>query len=123
MFIDKNSIIINDVSFAKYLIEVEYDYNKMWGKDTGRETLDGSFSGTLLGIFPKIILKFGRLNQQQIEEIDEILDSAFQTLQYDDPKKGKITISTYSGDWALVYKRPKIAQPFSASFISTKRRQ
>ena len=57
MFIDKNSIIINNVNMGQYLVEAKYGYNKLWASDSGRN-LAGVQSGTLIGIFPKIILQF-----------------------------------------------------------------
>lgn len=36
MFIDKNSITINNVNMGQYLLSVKYSYNKLWGNDTGR---------------------------------------------------------------------------------------
>ena len=54
MFINKNSLKVNGISLGPYITNVEYQYNKLWGKDSGRN-LAGTQSGTLLGIFPKII--------------------------------------------------------------------
>ena len=36
VFIDKDSIIINDISMGDYLIQADFEYNKLWGKDSGR---------------------------------------------------------------------------------------
>ena len=36
MFIDVNSIVIDNVSMGQYLLSAKYDYNKLWGSDTGR---------------------------------------------------------------------------------------
>ena len=45
MFVNKDSIIIEGVSFGQYLTSVEYQYAKLWGDDTGRN-LAGRFSGS-----------------------------------------------------------------------------
>lgn len=37
------------------LIDYKVEYNKLWSTDTGR-SMTGEFSGTLIGIFPKIVL-------------------------------------------------------------------
>lgn len=127
MFIDKNSIIINNVSMGQYIVEAKYSYNKLWSKDTGRN-LAGSMSGTLLGIFPKIILQFRKLTKTELENvIIPILDAPSQRLTYYDPKKKQsITIVTYTGDYEIVNKRIINAnsknEGFSCSFISTKKR-
>ena len=60
MFINKDSLIINGISMGQYLVQVEYQYPKLWGSDSGRN-LAGDQTGTLLGIFPKLILQFRKL--------------------------------------------------------------
>ena len=62
MFINKNSLVINSVNMGQYLVEVKYGYNKLWSSDSGRN-LAGVQSGTLIGIFPKIILQFRKLKK------------------------------------------------------------
>lgn len=127
MFIDKDSLIVNGISIGKYLVQAEYQYPKLWGNDTGRN-LAGSFTGSLLGIFPKIIVQFRKLTKDELETIAPILDSQSQNVTYYDPvKKQKITIKTYTGDWSIVNKsivgHDGIKnEGFSISFISMKRR-
>ena len=36
MFIDKDSIIINNINMGDYLIQADFEYNKLWSSDTGR---------------------------------------------------------------------------------------
>lgn len=127
MFIDKNSIIINNINMGQYITEAKFGYNKLWSPDSGRN-LAGSQSGTLLGIFPKIILTFRKLTKSELELIVPILDSARQSVTYYDPyKKQNITMSTYTGDYEIVNKLivndfNKKNESFSCSFISTDRR-
>ena len=47
MFIDKNSIIINNVNMGDYLIQADFEYNKLWSSDSGRN-LAGTQKGTLV---------------------------------------------------------------------------
>lgn len=126
MFIDVNSIQVNGVSLGQYLVEAKYGYNKLWGKDTGRN-LAGTNSGTLLGIFPKIICQFRKLTKTELEVLAPILDSATQSFRYYDPnKKAYITISTYTGDWEVTDKNivdnVRKNEGFSISFIANKKR-
>lgn len=125
MFIDKDSIIINNINIGQYILEAKYGYNKLWSSDSGRN-MAGTQSGTLIGIFPKIILQFRRLTQTELETLVPILDSANQTVQYYDPyKKAKITMTTYTGDYEVTNKGivgDVKNEGFSISFISTKRR-
>lgn len=126
MFIDKNSIIINNVSIGQYLVEAKYGYNKLWASDSGRN-LAGTMSGTLLGIFPKLTLEFGRLTKTQLEIIAPILDSAYQTVTYYDPtKQANVTMTTYTGDWEntnkYIIKDDRTNEGFSCSFIAIRKR-
>ena len=36
MYVDKNSIIINDINMGDYLIQADFEYNKLWSSDSGR---------------------------------------------------------------------------------------
>lgn len=38
MFIDKDSITINDVNMGQYLLSAKYQYSKLWGNDTRQNT-------------------------------------------------------------------------------------
>lgn len=126
MFIDKDSIIINGVSMGQYLVEAKYGYNKLWSSDSGRN-LAGTQSGTLVGIFPKLILQFRKLTKEELEIIVPILDSARQTTTYYDPnKQANVTMTTYTGDYEIsnktVIENGKKNQGFSCSFIAVSRR-
>lgn len=47
MYVDKNSIIINNVNMGQYLIQADFEYNKLWSPDSGRN-LAGTQKGTLI---------------------------------------------------------------------------
>lgn len=123
MYIDKNSIVINGVNFGQYLTEVEYQYNKLWGPDSGRN-LAGEQSGTLLGVFPKFVLNFRKLTPSEMELLVPIFDSAVQNFTYYDPsKQDKITIQTYTGDYNFSNNRVNGKNgDFQLSFISIRAR-
>ena len=125
MFINKDSLIVNGINLGRYIVQATYSYNKLWSSDSGRN-LAGTQSGTLVGIFPKIIVQFRKLTQTELETLAPILDSARQTVQYYDPnKKTMTTMSTYTGDYEIVNKGivgHVKNEGFQISFISTKRR-
>ena len=122
MFVNKDSVIINDISMGKYLLQADYEYNKLWASDSGRN-LAGEQTGTLIGIFPKLVLQFRKLTKDEVHLLAPILDSARQAVQYyDDTKGAMITMTTYTGDWKLVNKGIEQNEPFSCSFISTRKR-
>ena len=127
MFIDKNSIIINNKNMGSYITEAKYGYNKLWSSDSGRN-LAGTQSGTLVGIFPKLILQFRALTRNELEEIVPILDSARQTVSYYDPnKRRQVTMTTYTGDYEITNKNiigveGTKNEGFSCSFIAVSKR-
>jgi hypothetical protein len=126
MYLDKDSFIMDEINMGQYLTEVEFAYNKLWANDSGRN-LAGTQSGTLIGIFPKFKLSFRKLTKEELQLIAPILDKATQNTTYDDPVKGKITISTYTGDWSTLNRSTfsnvvKANEPFSISVISRKKR-
>lgn len=125
MFINKDAITVNNTSMGQYILQAQFDYNKLWGQDAGRN-LEGSMSGTLLGIFPKITLTFRKLTQEEMNIIAPILNSATQTLVYYDPDtNSNKTLTTYTGDWGYVNKKivSKMDGSFDVAFISRERRQ
>lgn len=126
MFIDRNSITINGINMGQYIVQAQYSYNKLWSSDSGRN-LAGVQSGTLIGVFPKIILQFRKLTKDELEVIVPILDSARQNFTYYDPnKKEIITIETYTGDYEIVNKyiigTNRKNEGFTCSFIATSKR-
>ena len=126
MYIDKDSLIVEGLNLGPFILEAKVSFNKIWASDTGRN-MAGTYSGTLIGIFPKIIVQFRKLTKSEVEKIVPILDSATQSVQYYDPnKKQKIVMSTYTGDYELISKNiidelTKV-EGFSISFISRKKR-
>ena len=126
MFVNKDSIIINGVNMGNYLVEAKFSYNKLWDSSSGRN-LAGSMTGTLIGIFPKIVLQFKPLTKSELEIIVPILDSPRQTVSYYDPnKKAQTTMTTYTGDYEVVNKNiisgNVTNEGFNCSFISVSRR-
>lgn len=126
MFIDVNSIVVNNVYLGQYLVEAKYSYNKLWASDSGRN-LAGVQMGTLIGIFPKIIVQFRKLTKDELEIITPILDSARQSLTYYDPtKKANMTMDTYTGDYEIINKNiisnSVKNEGFQVSFIAVRKR-
>jgi hypothetical protein len=132
MFIDKNSIQIkvgngNYINMGQYIVEARYSYNKLYAEKSGR-ALSGKMTGKLIGIFPKIILQFGKLTKSQLEALTPIFDSAKQTVRYYDPKKkAYTTMETYTGDYEIVNKyiigSKRKNEGFQISFIAVDRRR
>ena len=118
------------IDLGPYLVEVEYQYPKLWGTDSGRN-LAGKQTGTLIGIFPKIICQFRKLTKSELETIRPILDASTQKVRYYDPwKQDYLTIDTYTGDWSIKNKsvvgtsssRSYKNEGFQISFIAREKR-
>lgn len=123
MFINKDSIVINGTSMGKYLLQAKYEFNKLWGTDTGRN-LAGRMTGSLIGIFPKLVLTFRKLSQAELNIIAPILDSSSQSVTYYDPSLNRnVTMQTYTGDWSITNKSIGKNSSFDCSFIAIGRRQ
>ena len=124
MYVNTNSIIINNVNMGQYLVQADYGYQKIWSSDTGRENFAGTMQGTLVGIFPKLTLYFRSLTPEEVHRLAPIFDSASQTVQYYDDNAGAMkTMDTYSGDWSVSSKNMHKAEPFNISFIAKRRRR
>jgi hypothetical protein len=123
MYIDNDSFEVNGVKIGPYITQIEYQYPKLWGDDTGRN-LAGNFNGTLIGVFPKFIVTFHKLTNVDIQVLAPILDSKYQTVKYMDPVLRRMnTKQTYTGDWSVVYKDVnKEANNITISFICTSKR-
>lgn len=118
------------IDLGPYLVEVEYQYPKLWAKDSGRN-LKGKQTGTLIGIFPKIICQFRKLTKSELETIRPILDASTQQVRYYDPwKQDYHTMNTYTGDWSVKNKgvvettntRNYKNEGFQISFIAREKR-
>ena len=122
MLINRNSVTINGIPIGTYVTQVKLGHNKLWGSDTGRN-LYGTYSGTLVGIFPKLICSFRKMTKAEIEVIAPILDSETQTVVYYDPAlQRNVTMSTYTGDWEEAQKGLEKLESFDCSFIARQRR-
>lgn len=51
MYVDKNSVIINNVNMGQYLLQADFEYNKLWRKRQPEGVLHGSQSRDFTGNF------------------------------------------------------------------------
>ena len=124
MLIDKNSLIIDNVAMAQYIIDAKFGYRKIWGKDTGR-ALSGDNSGTLKGIYPKITMKFRKLNEEEVGLLLSLFNKAENKVTFYNPDlKKKITdMSCYSNDQEMDQKYLGRIEGYSSAVISNKKRE
>ena len=78
--------------------EYSVTYCKLWASDTGR-SMTGENKGTLIGIFPKISVKLGRMSESDMSAIINLTNQARANVKYYDVgKKAVVTESFYFGD-------------------------
>lgn len=122
MFIDKDSLIINDISMGKYITEATFGFYDTWSSDTGYNTLSGNFTGTFKGTYPKITIRFAKA--LSINDLKILTNSIFrtstQTITYDDPDGTRKTITTHKGDLALKFTGINKKDAFSYDFVGNK---
>lgn len=106
------------------IVDYEVQYCKLWSSDTGR-SMTGENKGTLIGIFPKIILKIGQLTATEMSIVLSLFNQANANVKYFDTEYQRIvTASFYFGDAQDQLKRQKnmTHKPMSISIISNKKR-
>lgn len=134
MFIDVNSLKVkrptdaNYINLGDYITEARYGYNKLWSGDDSGRSLSGKMSGTLVGIFVKVVVRFRKLKKAELELITPILDAPRQSLQYyDSTKKAVVTMETYTGDYEVknnktIFGEYRKNDGFEVSFIAISKR-
>lgn len=124
MLIDKDSLIIDGISMAQYIIDAKFGYHKIWGKDTGR-ALSGDNSGTLKGIYPKITMKFRKLNEEEVGLLLSLFNKAENKVTFYNPdlKKNITNMSCYSNDQEMDQKYLGRIEGYSSAVISNKKRE
>lgn len=105
MFTDKNDIYINSINMAPFLTNLKFQYSKVWGDDTGRNSLSAIFSGTFKGVNIKIVLTFKRnLKPNELNILSPVFNAPSQTVKYRHPETNSIReFTSYSGDWEINY--------------------
>lgn len=124
MLINKDSLIIDGVKMAQYIISARFGYHKIWGKDTGR-ALSGDNSGTLKGIYPKITMTFRKLNEEEVRVILSLFNKAENKVSFYNPDLKKMinNMSCYSNDQEMDQKYLGRIDKYDCAVISNKKRE
>lgn len=116
-------IKINNKVFPK-ITGYKVQYCKLWSSDTGR-SMSGENKGTLIGIFPKLTIKFGTMTEDEMAAfLAEVNKASLSITYYDTERKKTITASFYSNDATdeLKKKTDMSHKPTEISLISNRRR-
>lgn len=90
-------LLINNKKINK-IIQYKIGYMKLWASNTGRN-MAGSNRGTMIGIFPKLFIKIGKMDEDEMSEFLSIVNKASANVTYYDTEyKRQITMSFYFGD-------------------------
>lgn len=121
----KDDLVIDGVQMAPYLLEATFGYHKIWSKNSGRNSLTGDNSGRLIGIYPKITMKFRRLNTSEVGLILRLFNKANNVVKCYNPDLNKIVTmnSCYSNDQEINQKYLGKIDGYSAAVISNKKRE
>lgn len=104
--------------------EYKVQYCKLWSSDTGR-SMTGENKGTLIGIFPKISVKLGRLSEDDMSAIINLTNQPRADVNYYDVgTQGLVTASFYFGDVSADLERQSTMYHKGTSFsiIANKKR-
>ena len=102
------------------IISYKVGRNKLWGSDTERN-MAGSMKGTLIGVFPKIMLEIEPLDSLKMAELEQILDTTSIEVEYYNAKygcvcKGNFYANDYEED--LLRRTDMKYRSFSVNLIS-----
>lgn len=99
----------------------------LWSKDTGRETLEGDFTGTKVGDFPKIICTFPVMPSSVTSRFRRECKKEVITLEWYNTTKEKYVTSEFhlggalEADVLMVLGSTIILNPFTVEFIAMER--
>lgn len=124
MLLNKEDLYIDNVCMAPYLTEAHWGYHKIWSSKSGRN-LAGVNSGSLVGIFPKITMKFRRLNDEEVGKILSLFNKAENLVTFYNPDlQKKVTdMSFYSNDQEFDQKYLGKIEGYSCAVIANKPRE
>lgn len=115
---------LDGISFNK-IIEYTVQRNKLWSDDSGRN-MGGSNKGTLIGIFPKLLLQVEPLTEDEISWIETKLDQAtISTSYYNSKYKCLCTGEFYAGDYetTILRREDMMHDKFSVNLIPNEREE
>ena len=115
---------INGVALPQDLVSYKISRAKLW-KNADRN-MNGDVRATLVGIFPKIIMKVNYTTQEQMAELCEILDQDFFTVTWFDVRvQETVSCQYYANDYEteLDNKQKGRYKPFEVSLVPVSKRR
>lgn len=81
-------IDLEQLSKTNPLLTHEHTLEPLWGSDTGRNSNNGTYSGTFVGYFSQLQLEFGSTNQTQMTYLRSLFDNPVISVRYLDSIDG-----------------------------------
>ena len=120
----KQILIIDNWEVPK-LIKYGISYTKQWGDDAGTD-MSGESKGTLIGIFPKLSVEIGELDENEMFTfLSKCNKAKFNIDWYDaETKDIRTGISYCIDDYSIEIKNSKkmAYKPFSFDLVPNKKR-
>lgn len=120
----KPILIVNDTKVPG-IIKITPGPEPLWGDGTGRNTMDGHYSGTFIGYFTSLEIEFGEVSDSEYNLIKTLLEHPFlENVKYQLEKD----MGNYKqGDWfvedfyngAAIKSSPKVCGGFWDGFSVT----
>lgn len=123
MIYDGDLVKINGITIP-HIVSYKIGRAKLW-KNADRN-MSGDVRATLIGIFPKIIMKVGYTTQEEMSKLVQLLDQDFFTVTWFDVRI-QATVSTqyYASDYdvELDSKSKGRYKPFEVSLVPISKRR
>lgn len=123
MIYDGDLVRIND-SIVPHIKNYKIGRSKLW-KDADRN-MNGDVSAFLVGIFPKIEMKVGILNQEQMSQLTQLLDLDYFTVTWFDVRiQDVVSTQYYASDYDvdLLDKSRGLYKEFDVNLVPVSKRR
>lgn len=107
-----------------HIVSYKIGRAKLW-KEANRN-MSGDTRATLIGIFPKIVMKIGVCTQEEISKLCELLDQDYFVVEWFDVRiQDTISTKYYASDYDtdLLNKSKGLYQPFEVSLVPVSKRR
>lgn len=103
---------LKELSNTIPILTHEHTLEPLWGSDTGRQSNNGTYSGTFIGYFSQLVIEFGKTTQEQMTEIKKQFEKPTMYITYLDSNTGTWKTEEFYGtaikakkdEWSSKYK-------------------
>ena len=88
---------VNINELPKVLSNPKHTIEPVWGKDAGRFTNSGKFTGTFVGWFDTLEVPIGRTTYEEIKIIREAIEKPIINITFTDSRTNKLRTADFYG--------------------------